>query len=309
MGLCQNPTFIKGLILPCGQCMACRLQRKRVWTHRVMLEASLHSLNAFVTLTYSDEHLPGGGSLNPEHLRLFWMRLRKDQAQYGRKLRYFANGEYGSDTERPHYHAIIFGMPSCYHGRTRHYRFKAGFNCCNTCDAVARCWPHGGIDLGQVERASAAYVCGYVTKKLTDPDDYRLGGRHPEFSRVSKQNGGLGARYIPEVASKLLELPPKFLAALPDVPTALRHRGKPWPLGRYLTRKLREQIGRSPDAPQSVLDDRKAEVQLLRRYAEENISRYITFSQVYKSLCLEINAPAFNVLANRQQYRKHRYTL
>jgi len=309
MGLCQNPTFIKGMILPCGQCMPCRLQRKRVWTHRVMLEASLTPQSAFVTLTYDEDHIPAGGSLDPDHLRLFWMRLRKQQAQYGRKLRYFANGEYGSDTQRPHYHAIIFGLPSCNYGRTRHYRFKTGLNCCPQCDNVARCWHYGGVDLGQVERASAAYVCGYVTKKLTDPDDYRLGGRNPEFSRVSKQNGGLGAAYIPEIASKLLELPPRVLAAMPDVPNSLRHQGKPWPLGRYLTRKLREQIGRSPDAPEIVIENKKEEVLLLRKYAEENISRHITFSQVYKSLCLEINAPAFNVLANKQQYRKHRYSL
>jgi len=245
----------------------------------------------------------------PDHLKNFWKRLRKDQAQYGRRLRYFSCGEYGDESERPHYHAVIFGMPSCYHGRTRHYRIKAGFNCCNQCDAVQRQWHYGGTDLGQVERASAAYICGYVTKKLTDRNDYRLGGRHPEFSRMSKQGGGLGIRYIPEVASKLLELPSKVLDAMPDVPTALRHRGKPWPLGRYLTRSLRAQIGRNPDAPQIVLDNNKAQVQLLRQYAEENISKVLTFSQVYKSICLEINAPAFNVMVNRQQYRKKRRPL
>jgi len=96
---------------------------------------------------------------------------------------------------------------------------------------------------------------------------------------------------------------------MPDVPNSLRHQGKPWPLGRYLTRKLREQIGRQPDAPQIVIDNKKEEVRILREYAESNISRHITFSQVYKSLCLEINAPAFNVFANKQQYRKHRYSL
>jgi len=289
--------------------MPCRLQRKRVWTHRVMLEASLHKHNTFVTLTYSDEQLPPGGSLDPEHLRLFWMRIRKDQAQHGRRLRYFACGEYGDVSQRPHYHAVIFGMPSCYYGRTRHQRFKQGLNCCTSCDAMQRAWFHGGVDLGQVERASAAYLCGYVTKKLTDRDDFRLGGRHPEFSRMSKQGGGLGARYIPEIASKLLELPRAVRDALPDVPGSLRHNGKPWPLGRYLVRKLREQIGRSPDAPQIVLENNKAQVQLLRQYAQENGMGVLSFSQVYKSICLEVNAPQFNKLVNKQQYRKQRQTL
>jgi len=125
---------------------------------------------------------------------------------------------------------------------------------------------------------------------------------------MSKLGGGLGARYIPEIASKLLELPDKVLAGLPDVPNALRHQGKPWPLGRYLVRKLREQIGRSPDAPESALVAKKQEVQLLRAYADQT-QNYLTFSQVYKSLCLEVNAPAFNTMVNKLQYKSHRYSL
>lgn len=302
MSLCQSPAYIKQMLMPCGQCMACRLRKKREWTHRIMLEAVLHKHNSFVTLTYRTEDLPDDASLNPEHLRLFWMRLRKEQAKYGRRLRYYACGEYGDDYLRPHYHAAIFGMPSCKFGRTRHYQIRSGFKCCDNCDAFQRAWPHGRVDVGALERASAAYICGYVTKKLSDRDDARYGGRYPEFARMSKMPG-LGARYIPEVASKLLELPSAVLREMPDVPNALRHGGKPWPLGRYLVRLLRAQIGRSKDAPEGALAIKREEVQKLRSFAE-TFQGGLSFSQVYKSIALEINNPAFEKLMNKQQYNK-----
>lgn len=119
---------------------------------------------------------------------------------------------------------------------------------------------------------------------------------------------GLGARYIPEVASKLLELPPSVLAAMPDVPNALRHGGKPWPLGRYLLRLLRAQIGRSPDAPEANLEYKRQEVQALRDFAS-TFQGPLSFSQVYKSICLEMNAAAFAKLENQQQFVKKRHKL
>lgn len=290
--------------MPCNQCMACRLRRKREWTHRIMLEASLHKQNAFITLTYSDENLPANGSLDPDHLQLFWKRLRKECERDGRRLRYYAVGEYGDVTERPHYHAIVFNYNSCVHGTTQAWRVRERGHCCPSCDLVQRTWKHGGVMLGQLERASAAYVCGYVTKKLTEGDDGRYSGRSPEFARMSKRPG-LAARAIPDIASKLLELPRSVLDALPDVPNALRHGGKPWPLGRYLTRLLRQQIGRSPDAPEASLEFKKEEVRKLQEFAAAYQGR-LSFSQVYKSLCLEINGPQYDKMMNRQQYSKKR---
>ena len=42
--------------LPCGQCMACRLNKSRDWATRCVLEAKMHKDNCFVTLTYKDLH-------------------------------------------------------------------------------------------------------------------------------------------------------------------------------------------------------------------------------------------------------------
>ena len=56
--------IVRELELPCGRCVGCRLERSRQWTVRVMHEASLHWNNCFVTLTYREDNLPPGASLD-----------------------------------------------------------------------------------------------------------------------------------------------------------------------------------------------------------------------------------------------------
>ena len=66
--------------IPCGQCIGCRMRRASDWTLRVMHEASLHSENCFVTLTYGRDKLPPDGSLEHRDFQLFMKRLRFRQA-------------------------------------------------------------------------------------------------------------------------------------------------------------------------------------------------------------------------------------
>ena len=125
------------LEVACGQCLGCRLDYSRMWAMRIAHEAALweyHGGNCFVTLTYRDRmactieqledglHVPDDWSLNKEHMRNFFKKLRRffpDQ-----KVRYFYAGEYGRkckhgiDLElvkcplcsvgRPHYHVCLF---------------------------------------------------------------------------------------------------------------------------------------------------------------------------------------------------------
>ena len=94
------------IVLPCGQCCACRLNKSRDWATRCVLEAKMHDENCFITLTYNDENLPKDYGLCKEDLTLFFKRLRKNT---GEKIRYYAAGEYGDLYGRPHYHACLFG--------------------------------------------------------------------------------------------------------------------------------------------------------------------------------------------------------
>ena len=43
----------KALLIPCGTCIGCQLERARQWAMRCVHEAQMHERNSFVTLTYS----------------------------------------------------------------------------------------------------------------------------------------------------------------------------------------------------------------------------------------------------------------
>lgn len=250
---------MSGRAFGCGQCFSCKVNKRRTWTNRILLEASTHPQNVFVTLTYAEENLPADGSLCPEHLRNYLKRLRRKMEPH--RFRFFAVGEYGDDNFRPHYHLILFGMPNCNRGVTLTRRNRP---CCPVCQLHVETWGKGNVYLGGVSDQSAAYTCGYAVKKMTKADDPRLEGRHPEFARMSNRPG-IGEGFMHEVASTLLKHGLDEL--LVDVPTALGHGKKLLPLGRYLTRRLRVLIGRDPNTPKEVLNAREEELRLVREAA------------------------------------------
>lgn len=203
----------------------------------------------------------GPSTLVPKHLQDFLKRLRRKIEP--RQIRFFAVGEYGGETERPHYHAALFNMDTCLYGRSRYS--KLCDSCCSVCDMVRDTWGHGHVYLGQVQRQSAGYLAGYVTKKMTSTDDVRLCGRYPEFARMSNRPG-VGAAAMEELA-RIVRDYPRFGA--PDVPGALRHGDKSRPLGRYLMRQIRKHLGRDEKAPPQVLEAMALELLPLRQAAFE----------------------------------------
>lgn len=131
------------LYVPCGQCIACRLNYAKFWSIRMMQELRKHDSACFVTLTYDDEHVPSDFRLHKDDLQKFWKRLRKE-----RKVRYFCCGEYGDQFHRPHYHAIIYGVSP------------------QEQDLIQKHWDKGFVKLGTVTEDSCNYVAKYITKKL-----------------------------------------------------------------------------------------------------------------------------------------------
>lgn len=116
--LLDDPNLIT---IPCGKCIGCRLEYSRQWANRCLLELKEHDSAYFVTLTYNDWHVPISQYVNKEtgelcdvqtlrkrDYQLFMKRLRK--AFPNDKIRFYAAGEYGPKTLRPHYHAILFGL-------------------------------------------------------------------------------------------------------------------------------------------------------------------------------------------------------
>lgn len=211
----------------------------------MMLEAMQHEFSSFITLTYADDRLPEDGSLRPIDLKNWLKRIRR--ACEPNLIRYFAVGEYGDRTMRPHYHVALFGFMPCLGNSIK----LKGACQCRSCCIVRDTWDFGHVLVGELNIQSASYITGYVAKKFTRPDDSRLQGRHPEFARMSLKPG-IGAGAIPDVASSMMQY--KIEEKLADVPTALRHGSSEMPLGRYLRRHLRKQVGLDENAPAAVLE-------------------------------------------------------
>lgn len=255
-----------------------------------MLEAAQYDDNTFATLTYSDENLPADNSVDPKALRNFFKRLRKKSAL---KIRYFACGEYGEHSMRPHYHIALFGYPNCGYINTRHRKERG---CCPQCDLIAQAWGLGQIQLGTLEQKSAAYIAGYVVKKMTKDDDPRLEGRLPEFARMSLRPG-LGLGMMHELASTLMEH--RLDERMIDVPLSLQHGTKKLPLGRYLRRKLRLFIGRSEKTPLAAIELQREELRDVRQAAFDTST---SFAKAVERL----NAPKARKIETRNAIFKKR---
>lgn len=150
--------------ISCGQCIGCRLERSRQWAMRCMHEASLYDDNCFVTLTYNDANLPVGGTLVRRDLQLFLKRLRKFSVKRrGRGFRFYACGEYGDETFRPHFHVLLFD----YNFRDRYtWRRSVSGNKLSRSEELERLWSVGSSEIGDVTFQSAGYVARYCVKKV-----------------------------------------------------------------------------------------------------------------------------------------------
>lgn len=175
----------KPTVVPCGRCIGCRLARSRDWANRCENERQMHRDSCFITLTYSDENLTLGNyrpTLVPRDLQLFWKRLRKETDV---SFRYFACGEYGESTYRPHYHACIYG----YDFQDKKYKTTKNGNDLFTSDTLDRIWGFGNCIVGCATWESAAYVARYIIGKKLGADAvmYEREGIEPEFTRMSRR--------------------------------------------------------------------------------------------------------------------------
>lgn len=159
--------------VPCGKCTECLLERARDWGTRCMHEASVHAQNAFITLTYSDQHLPSSGKVSKAEFQNFMRRLRR-RYDNTKEIGVFYCGEYGEKTLRPHYHACLFGFD---------FEDKVPFGVNESGDQL---WTSKELDeiwgkndsekfpnkIGTVTQKSAAYVARYILKKQNVLSDF-----------------------------------------------------------------------------------------------------------------------------------------
>lgn len=218
------------LELPCGRCLGCRLEKSRQWGIRMLHEAKLWKHNYFVTLTYNETTLPrtvqGLPTLQPEDFVLFMKRLRKWNSKRSKGggavapsprplphrdnntvkdgIRYYQCGEYGEQTKRPHHHAILFNitlndLKPIHTARA----MKNDAHTLYTSGELERIWGKGMVSIGKVTFETAAYVAGYVTKKITGPTAAaHYQGRVPEYATMSRRPG-IGTGFLTKYADEI----------------------------------------------------------------------------------------------------------
>lgn len=190
-------------LLPCGKCIGCRIERSRQWATRMMLELRYHEKACFITLTYNDDNLPMKTYINQhgeqkisytlekKAYQDFMKRLRRHYEP--EKIRFFACGEYGSQTRRPHYHAILFGVDFAEDRKVLkvdkgYYMYRSP-----TLEAL---WPFGYSMICDVNWNTCAYVSRYCTKKFGTRQNiyYQTFNIEPEFNLMSRRPG-LGGQF------------------------------------------------------------------------------------------------------------------
>lgn len=162
-----------GAVVPCGKCPQCKNRRVNSWIFRLLKQERVQQNSVFVTLTYSPENVPmtenGFMTLRKKDVQLFFKRLRKNTGC--KTIKYYVAGEYGDDSWRPHYHAIIFDASK---------------------DDIDKAWGLGHIDCGQVTGASIRYTAKYICKEKRIPV-HAKDDRVQEFSLMSLR---LGSNYL-----------------------------------------------------------------------------------------------------------------
>lgn len=150
----------KLMLLPCGKCPSCLAEKAKNWSVRCYLESLMHEDNCFITLTYDDEHLPE--HLKKDHLTKFMKNLRDDLYKKGVHIKYFGCGEYGTNTKRPHYHALLFGfIPS----DLRSIGLTPKGSQLYESQYLSSFWKKGFISVGLCTPESICYCARYTVKK------------------------------------------------------------------------------------------------------------------------------------------------
>lgn len=161
---CQSLKYLskQDISVPCGNCPFCMATRRSDWALRLHYESRQHLEAHFVTLTYANAHLKWKGGVSQlckADLQKWFKKVRKA----GFKIRYYAVGEYGSTTYRPHYHVLVFnGEGATPSGRALRSNETFPLRSLSLVEEMERAWTFGTIHVGKVTQASVMYCLKYM---------------------------------------------------------------------------------------------------------------------------------------------------
>lgn len=182
---CSKPFFLDDVIdfngnpipIPCGHCLSCRVDIQNTMVDRMFCAWTAHQFSSFVTFTYDDKHLPVKEGFRLPTLSKDDVHKYLDNIRHQVKIpfEYYLCGEYGDQFNRPHYHAVFFGLDYQLH------------------DRVFRIWNKGSVEILPVKPSAFRYVAKYITASplpgaVKDAQYYDV-GLIPPFRKLSR---GLG---------------------------------------------------------------------------------------------------------------------
>lgn len=279
----------KVIRVPCGHCVGCRLDKAAEWANRMMLELRDNDgLAYFCTFTYNDGFVPkefvvdkrtGEAheymTLRKRDFQLFMKRLRKAFPEDC--IRYYAAGEYGSETFRPHYHAIIYGLHlndllECRRDVAKNFVYYRS-------ESLQDVWSRGFVEVSRVEWNTCSYVARYTMKKQGDhwKDCWSEFGLEAPFSLMSRKPG-IGRRYYdqhPELYTKQ------------SISLSLPKGGLTFSLPKYYERLIAEEYPELSDARKEMRreiarsrQDLKAALSSLDEYEQSKVDENNLLSRI-----------------------------
>ncbi|GMO63816.1 MAG: hypothetical protein Ta2A_11230 [Treponemataceae bacterium] len=263
--MCENPLHLPRIEelygikeLPCTKCILCRRAHALEWSNRVLHETYGRHLStqSYVTLTYAPAYQPrtsqGLPTLCKTDFQDFIRELRRDVSKG--TLHYYACGEYGTQTHRPHFHAILIGVE---------YPITdfSGLVPRNPPSQLTRAWTKGFITCKRVHNNNIGYVCQYTAKKNVNDfeETCKKEGRCPPFQL---QSNGIGLRYCMEFAS--------YIRANLECP---RFEGRRVGLPRYYRKKL--------ELPPEPLQEKAKQAEVLYNQAIDQIPMRSEYAEYY----------------------------
>ena len=163
------------LPIPCCNCFNCRLDFQYQAIDRMYCAWKSHNVSAFVTFTYDDNHLIindgfKNATLSKDDVHKY---LDKIKHQLNIPFEYYLCGEYGDKFNRPHYHAVFFGLD---------YQLHKSF--------FENSWKKGSVKVLPCNAKAFRYVSKYITSSQGSNDsEYFDYGIIPPFRKMSR---GLG---------------------------------------------------------------------------------------------------------------------
>jgi len=199
MSYCLHPLQLRDKIDPtiqktvkCGQCLSCRIEKKREKVGQQLVERKIKGACLFITLTYNPESLPYINSvptIDRAELKEYMDKVRRylKKVSPENKSTYLAIGEYGDTNDRPHYHINLFGSEQTLYN--------------SAClKQLHKLWGKGLTTIEPADKGCFDYVAQYTAKKMNKV--HRIDGSRDCFVSFSA-SPGLGYGFVDRIVGAI----------------------------------------------------------------------------------------------------------